>query len=589
MRARFRKLLPLGIVLLVALVVACGTAATATPSAPAAPAATSTPIFVPPTAIPVSAPTATPRPTTVVSARDSITLVINEEPLRMNPFPTQGGISASPGHDNNSDPLVWKAADDLRAVPTTATESWKQMAPDTWRFQLRKGVKFHNGEPWNAQAAMPSLAYQGLGNNDNNSYPNTGAYKPAVVDEYTVDIKCEQACPIFPDTAFYVKFNAPNFMATATKEQLEREVQALGPYKLVKWQPGVSITQEAYADYVPANSYEFQKPLIKNVKWVWRGEPTVASAMVKAGEGDMAWDVGVDEIKSLKKEQVKSGSSAEIYIFWINTLWHPELKKVKVRQAMMAAINCKEIVDSLYSGITPCRGSTIWPGVTGATPENTKPYEFNPARARQLLAEAKYDPKNVIKMTGRASRIPKQMEIYEAIQSYLKDVGMNVEINVVDPSIRTALRNCAIGTAVNEVVAARGADPKTTPSTREDWQAALDKGGAKCPTSDLIETPISSESLDFARNAFYYLNCIRIQSFVCDPTPGGLQDQLGPAQAASGAERQRLLAALNQRAHDEVLFLTLFDLPVIYAVNPKLQFTPRFDRRVRVNTMWFAP
>jgi len=166
---------------------------------------------------------------------------------------------------------------------------------------------------------------------------------------------------------------------------------------------------------------------------------------------------------------------------------------------------------------------------------------------------------------------------------------MNVEINVVEASVRNSLRQCAIGTAVNEVVAARGADPKTTKATREDMQAALDKGGAKCPTGDMIETPISSETLDFGRNALYYLNCVRPQSFVCDPSAGGLQDQLEPALAASGAERQKLLAAMNQRAHDDVLFLTLFDLPVIYAVNAKLQYTPRFDRRVRVNTMWFKP
>ncbi|HLF05243.1 MAG TPA: ABC transporter substrate-binding protein, partial [Dehalococcoidia bacterium] len=570
---------------------ACGAAATPTtaPGVTQPPAPTSSPVFTLPTAIPSLAATATARPTTTVSAKDSITLVMNEEPLRMNPFPTQGGIAASPGKDNTQDPLAWRAADDLRAVPTSATESWKQVDPDTWQFKLRKGVKFHNGEPWNAQAAMPSFAYQGVGNNDNSSYSSTGGFKAAVVDEYTVDINCDQGCPIFPDTAFFLNFNAPNFMATATKEQLERNVHGLGPYKLVKWEPGVSLTQEAYADYVPGPSYEFQKPLIKNVKWQWRAETTVAAAMIQAGEADMAWDVGVDAIKSLKKEQMKSGGSAEVYIFWINTLWHPELKKVKVRQAMVAAINCKEIVDALYGGLTPCRGSTIWPGVTGATEANTKPYEYNPARAKQLLAEANYDPKNVIKLTGRAARIPKQQEVYEAVQAYLKEVGMNVEINVVEASVRSAMRNCAIGTAVNEVVAARGADPKTTQSTRADWQAALDKGGAKCPTSDIIETPISSETLDFGRNALYYLNCIRIQSFVCDPSPGGLQDQLGPALAASGAERQRLLAAMNDRAHNDVLFLPLFDLPVIYAVNPKLQYTPRFDRRVRVNTMWLKP
>jgi hypothetical protein len=63
-----------------------------------------------------------------------MTLVINEEPLTMNPFPTQGGIAASPGKDNMVDPLTWQSGDDLRIVPTTATTSWEQLAPDKWRF-----------------------------------------------------------------------------------------------------------------------------------------------------------------------------------------------------------------------------------------------------------------------------------------------------------------------------------------------------------------------------------------------------------------------------------------------------------------------
>jgi len=122
--------------------------------------------------------------------------------------------------------------------------------------------------------------------------------------------------------------------------------------------------------------------LIRNLKWVWRGEPTVAAAMVTTGEADIAWDVGVDNIKALPKDMIKSGGSAEIFMLHLNTLWHPELKKKQVRQAMVHAINCQEIVDSLYGGLPPRRGNTIWPGVTGATARNTAPYEYNPDLTR---------------------------------------------------------------------------------------------------------------------------------------------------------------------------------------------------------------
>jgi hypothetical protein len=75
------------------------------------------------------------------------------------------------------------------------------------------------------------------------------------------------------------------------------------------------------------------------------------------------------------------------------------------------------------------------------------------------LEEANYDPKNVIKISGRAARIPKLVEVYEAMHGYLETVGMNVEINVVEPSVRNDLRRCAIGKAVNEVLEARGKTP----------------------------------------------------------------------------------------------------------------------------------
>jgi len=62
---------------------------------------------------------------------------------------------------------------------------------------------------------------------------------------------------------------------------------------------------------------------------------------------------------------------------------------------------------------------------------------------------------------------------------------------------------------------------------------------------------------------------------------------MAPALAASGEKRQRWLGALADRAHDDVLFLPMFDLTVFYAVDTKLNWEPRFDRRVRISTMWF--
>ena len=586
------------IVIIAALAAACAGAAPATPvptqatptSAPAptaAPAATTGP-----TPAPTVAPAATQLPSGVTSARDSITLVVGEEPAQLNPFqPIGSSLNAVITRDNVVDALAWQSGDDQRVVPTSATTGWEQVDPDTWRFTLRQGVKFHNGEEWNAEAALPSANYLGIGANDNSSYPYTGGFSAEAIDEYTLDINCDEPCPIFPNTAFFLTFQAPNYLRdNPTDEERARQVVGFGPYKLVEWQHGVDITEEAYEDYVPAGDhFEFQKPLIKNLRWLWRGEPTVMTAMVQAEEADSAWDVGVDAVKALPENMIKAGSSAETFALTVNTLWHPELKKKEVREAIVHAINCQEMVEVLYSGLTTCRGNIIWPGVIGASERNTAPYEYNPELSRQLLAEANYNPENVIAIMGRATRIPKQVEVYEAMQAYMADVGMNVEIELVEASVRTERTSCGIGKAVNEVLEASGKDPNVVKPTREDFQAAIAKGGANCPYGDLIENEPSNETLDFGRQANFYMSCVFPRSLVCDPSPGGIQDQIAEALAASGEERQRKLEVLADRMHDDVLFIPTFDLPVIYAVDPKLNWDTRFDGRVRASTMWFSP
>ena len=584
------------IALLTVLIIACGggaepTAAPAAATSPSAQSSVEQPTNTPPPAATFTpAPTNTPLPSGITSARDSITLVVPHEPIGLN---ARGGSGASLLQGmtlSMQDPLTWQSGDDLRIVPTSGTESWELIDSDTWRFKLRQGVKFHNGEAWNAQAALPSLNYEGDVNSEFGSTTLTGAFSAEAVDDYTVDINCATACPIFPNTTFFVTFEAPEWITSTPEEEYVRTTNGFGPYKHAEWRAGVSVTQEAYEDYVPVGDhFEFQKPFIQNVKWVWAGETTVMAGMVQGQEADMAWDVGVDAISSLPSEMIRVGTSAESYALTVNTVWHPELKKKQVRQAMAHAINCEEMVQSLYGGYTTCRGNIIWPGIIGATQANTAPYEFDPARSQQLLQEANYSPENKMTIVSRGTRIPKQREVSESLQAFWTAVGINVDFRVVEPAKRSELTRCGIGTATKEVMEAAGKEPDLLKATNADFQAAVDAGGASCPTGDLIGNQPSNESLDFGRQVRFYMNCQGIRSLICDPSPGGIQDQIAPALSASGDERRRLLEALADRFHEDVLFISLFDLPVFFAVDPKINWEPRLDPTVRVNGMWFNP
>ena len=572
------------------LIVACGGSAEPEPAAPAEPAAVGQPTATPiPDATPTTAPTATPLPADTGTAQDSIVLVVPEEPVNLNSFLSIGAaLNASVTRSNLQDSLTWQSGDDLRIVPTSATTGWEQIDADTWRFTLREGVKFHNGEAFNADAALPSLTDNGSPASEGGSINYTGPHTSVKVDDYTVDINCQDACPIFPNTSFFLGFEAPAWLAATTEEERAGTSIGFGPYQQVEWTPGVKITQEAYQDYVPVGDhFEFQKPKIQNVEWQWRGEPTVISAMVQAGEADIGWDVGVEQIEALSADQLRFGSSAETYSLQIDTVWHPELRKKEVRQAIAHAVNCPELVDTLYAGLTTCRGNIIWPGIIGATEENTRPYEYNPELSRQLLQQANYNPDNKITLISRGVRVAKQTEISEAIHAYLNEVGINFEFQIVEPSIRSARSKCAVGKALLDIIEESGRDPETTEATREDMIAAVDKGSASCEGFHMIGNQPSNETLDFGRQMRYYMNCTSTRSSVCDPSPGGIQDQIDDALAASGDERQQRLEVVADRFREEVFMLPLFDLPVVYAVNPKLQWTPRLDPAIRVSGMWF--
>jgi peptide/nickel transport system substrate-binding protein len=514
-----------------------------------------------------------------------------EEPAQLNPLQSIGAsTNAYVTRDNVAEPLTWQSGDDQRIVPTSATESWEQMSPDQWRFQLRQGVKFSNGEAYNAEAAVPSLDFLGDGTNNNSSFPYTSGFHAEAVDEFTLDIICDDACPIFPNTAFFTGIQAPGYLAeNPTVESRARTVIGFGPYVLTEWNAGISIIQEAYDDYVPVgNHYEFQEPLIKNVTWVWRGEPTVMVAMVKTEEADLAWDVSVDAAKDLPEDMIAFGSSAEVYAFSADTLWHPEMKKKEVRQAINHAINCQEIVDTLYNGLTECVGNIIWNGVIGSTEENTAPYEYNPEKARQLLEQAGYDPANTINIYTRATRIPKQVEIVEAYQAYLSQVGINAEINIIESAHRQERTACGVGNTLNQVLTDSGRDPSVAIPTREDFQQAIDRGEL-CPRGAMMENEPSNETLDFGRQANWYMNCTFVRSTVCDPSPGGIQDMLPAAVSAGGADRQMRMQQLADIMHKDSLFIFAFKLPLVYAKDPMLEFHPRFDGRLRVNHLWFRP
>ena len=594
------------------LMVACGAAAPEPSAAPAQEVAKPKALAIPATAQPAAAkpaaakpaakaqPKAAPKPTeapaAVVSARDEVIVVTNEEPTTLgaaSPF-CGGNIQNTVCDDIATDPLTWiDDQNSYEVVGLTGVEGWKQVDPDTWEFKLRDGVTFHNGAPWNADQAKFWIDFFGdeetSGHYNSNDYSFHGSFSGEVVDNLTLNINCKNPCPILPRTTIFTKFQDvgwfeevnPNWDSQGddTNETVESMTVGLGPYKIVEWRRGQEVELEAYEGYNPnPNTVYSRAPVIKTVIQQWRNEPMVRAAMIEAGEADWA-EISLDDINMVPKW--KSATNNEVYVYAIDTVHHPELRKMEVRQAMALAIDCDLLMESVFGGLTECYGNIAQTGTVGITPENSKGYDYDPAKAKELLASAGYDPANEIHLNIRANRVPKDVEYGESVIAYWNEVGINAVLNVIESGVRAkrSRSNCGHQRSKTEWEAAVGDD-------LHDKCRDLGPGSPDFVSMQLTESATSTESLDFSRQGGLRNSCYSRSSGVCFSDH---EANIAEANATpTGPERTARMENIANRVHDEVLVYGNFQVVQIYGLSEHLNWEPHYAPRIRANTMSFS-
>jgi peptide/nickel transport system substrate-binding protein len=470
------------------------------------------------------------------------------------------------------DPLTWIDGTSFEVVGLSGVERWEQIEPHRWRFFLRPGVKFHNGEPWNATAAKLGLDLNGDGAHGG-GFSMHGFIGGEVVDDLTVDVVCRNdtgdtaACPIFPRTGLFTGFAAPEWYTNASQEERARTPMGFGPYRFLDWESGVKLTLEAYEDYVPNEAFAAQPARIQNVTQTWRSEALVRASMVATGEADWADNIGFENADRVPKA-LQSGTN-EIYTLVPDTIWHTELRKKKVRMALAHAVNCQEIVQTLYDGRNQCYGNISQPGTLGITPENSAPYKYNPEMARRLLEEAKFDFDTEISIFTREGRVYRDLELQEAVVGYWGDIGVKGKVQVLENAQATAHRRSGCGQYGAESLNCASMPPAPPVNASTDY----------------YETATSTEPLDYQRQNVLRLSCFNVNSRVCDPE---LEEKIRIANATPlGDLRRQRMEEIATIAHDEYYFLPFFYIQAIYGLAEDLEWTPRYDPRVRVSTMWF--
>ncbi len=315
-----------------------------------------------------------------------------------------------------------------RIKPSLAAELPQTPDDLTWIIKLRPGVKFHNGEPFGAEAVKFTLEWLLDPRNESHYRPRFAFIESIeVVDPLTLRIRTKEPAPILRYWLVDFTVMAPGYVRSVGSLEASRNPVGAGPYKFVRWDRDERLVLEAN----PA--YWNKPPAIKRVEFRFIPDFSARLAALLAGEADIVKDVppvAVDQVNRSGLAEVRGVASSRInYLALVNFKPGP-LQDRRVRQALNYAVNVDEIVATLFRG----RATRI-PGALSSINENVnpnlKPYPFNPERAVQLIKEAGYDPTKLeFTLDSPSGRYPLDKEASEAIASYLARIGIRVRVVV---------------------------------------------------------------------------------------------------------------------------------------------------------------
>ncbi|HEU5194384.1 MAG TPA: ABC transporter substrate-binding protein [Methylomirabilota bacterium] len=314
-------------------------------------------------------------------------------------------------------------------VGNSLAESWSESADGlTYEFRIRPGARFHNGEPVTADDAKFSFErYKGAGATE----LHARVRQVEAVDARTLRIHLKEPWPDFM-TFYGTSATAAGLVVPKKYVQqvgddgFRKQPIGAGPYKFVSHQPGVEVVLEAYPGYWR------RVPNVKRLVMKSVPETTTRVAMLKKGEADLALALDGEDAENVRRDprlQLVPSKHASIYWIEFAEQWDPKSPwhDRRVRLALNLALDRKAINEASCLGFCPPT-AVIVPRVMDFALQ-TQPMPYDPAKAKQLLAEAGY-PNGLD--AGEFVPTPPFFATAEATVNYLNAVGIRTRIRTME-------------------------------------------------------------------------------------------------------------------------------------------------------------
>ncbi|MDW5444571.1 ABC transporter substrate-binding protein [Polaromonas sp. SM01] len=322
---------------------------------------------------------------------------------------------------------------DMKLVPGLATK-WEFLDKNTkLRFTLRTGVKFHNGEPFDADAVK--FTFDRLLGEEGKKGPQQSNYnsieKVVVVNPTTVDFIMKS-----PDPVLLTKLAGYGAMIVPPKYIKEKGSQffgmnpvGTGPFKFTDYKPKVSLSFVRNADYWGG------APKVDNLVYRFITEPATQAAELQAGRLDVANQIPLAMIETLKKDPKLAIASMDgpVALAMRYNTQRGIMKDKEVRKALTMAVDRDAIIKTILLG--NAKPIASFQGVLsfGNDPA-LKPLPFNPTQAKAMLQKAGVKPGTQIQIDFRGSD-SNFREVAQAVASYLQGVGINASLKPYDTNV----------------------------------------------------------------------------------------------------------------------------------------------------------
>lgn len=426
-----------------------------------------------------------------------------------------------------------------KLVPGLA-ESWEQLDEHTWQFHVRPDVTFTNGEKLTAETFKTTLEQY----REDPAGKVTTIMKNVeieVVDPMTFNVITEEPnLGSLPVQMTWMGVLPTEYRASMTEAEFGDKPIGTGPYMLDEWQKGVALTLVSNPDYWGG------EPEIRKITIQMVPDAATRVGMIETGAADLVADLTPDlssRVENLSGIDVKWGAGDMRSLLVLNSNTAPT-DNLLVRKAINHAVDKEALASTLFSGHATAIDGPLLQGELGYDPDFDG-YDYDPEKAKQLLAEAGYEDGVAIDLNYTIGTSVQDQKVGEALQAMLEAVGFTVNM--------------------------KGGEFATLQPT---WREPGKSSGIYTMTFG----PVYPDSSFLFNKAYFHPDAVYGTIWTAtDEELTRISDQA--LTTSDQDERQKLYEQAARRVMDEALWVPMFNFQNGYAMVEGLDWEPVLDNR----------